>query len=335
LSAPTGVVVDDTYAVWVADPGNGSVRRFSTSGTVNAPLPGARGIAIDPSGAVFAAGLDRVVKVGGDGTITPIAGTGQCCYAGDGGPAGAARLNAPWGLAADSSGNILIADSGNDAIRVASVTASTFFIRTIVNGASNQSGGIAPGEIVTIYGAGLGPATLVVAPPDTQPTDLAGTRVLVNGAPVRLLYVSAGQIAAIMPAPLVGTNADIVVSVNNVVTQPFPLSVVAAAPGLFTADATGLGQARAVNADGSANGGSRPALVGTTLTLFATGEGLFADAIGVSIGGLSAHVQNVTRTPSGVLQVTVSVPAGITGRLPVVLTAGSVTSQPGVTLAIQ
>jgi uncharacterized protein (TIGR03437 family) len=335
LSAPTGVVVDDTYAVWVADPGSGSVRRFSTSGTVNAPLPGARGITIDPAGNVFAAGLDRVVKVGLDGSITPIAGTGQCCYAGDGGPAGAARLNAPWGLAADSSGNILIADSGNDAIRVAAVTASTFFIRAIVNGASNQAGGIAPGEIVTIYGAGLGPATIVVAPPDTQPTDLAGTRVLVNGVPVRLLYVSAGQIAAIMPAPLVGTNAGIVVDVNNVQTQPFPLSIVAAAPGIFTADSTGLGQARAVNADGSANGGSRPALVGTTLTLFATGEGLFADAIGVSIGGLSALVQNATRTPSGVLQVTVSVPSGITGRLPVVLTAGSLTSQPGVTVAIQ
>jgi uncharacterized protein (TIGR03437 family) len=335
LSAPTGVVVDDTYAVWVADPGNGSVRRFSAAGSLNAPLPGARGIAIDPSGNVFAAGLDRVVKVGADGTIAPIAGTGQCCYAGDGGPAGAARLNAPWGLAADASGNILIADSGNDAIRVASVTASTFFIRTIVNGASNQAGGIAPGQIVAIYGAGLGPSTLVVAPPDTQPTDLAGTRVLVNGTLARLLYVSAGQIAAIVPAALVGANADIVVASGNVSTPPFPLAIVAASPGIFTADATGLGQARALNADGSANGGSRPALVGTTLTLFATGEGLSADAIAVSIGGLQAPVQSSTRTPSGVLQVTVAVPSGITGRLPVVLTAGATQSQPGVTVAIQ
>ena len=124
-----------------------------------------------------------MVRIGNDGSSAIIAGSGQCCYSGDGGPAAAARLNQPWGLAADASGNLFIADSGNDALRVAMATASTFFIRSVANGASNLVGPIAPGEVVTIYGAGLGPATIATATLPNAPTELAGTRVLVNGTP--------------------------------------------------------------------------------------------------------------------------------------------------------
>src|SRR5207237_1978670 len=101
-----------------------------------------------------------VVKVGSDGSMLTVAGAGQCCYSGDGGPAAAARLNAPWGLAAGSGGDLYIADTGNNAIRLATANASTFFIRSIANAGSNVVAVIARGEIVSLYGAGLGPATL-------------------------------------------------------------------------------------------------------------------------------------------------------------------------------
>jgi uncharacterized protein (TIGR03437 family) len=332
LNRPIGVAVDDTYSVWVADAGDGSVKKFLKGGTVVAPLPGARGIAIDPSGNVFAAGSDRVVKVGNDASISTIAGSGQCCYSGDGGPAAAARLNAPWGLAADSSGNLYIADTGNDAIRVATASASTFFIRSVVNGASNQAGPIAPGGIVTIYGAGLG-ATLVAATLGTQPVELGGTRVLINGTPATLLYASAGQVSAVVPPGVTGPTAELVVQYANVSTAPFPLAVALASPAIFTADATGSGQARALNADGTANSRANPAIAATALTLFATGDG--GAPVTVTIGGRPAEIQTASRPYPGVTQVTVTVPTGITGTAPVVMTAGNVSSQSGVTVAIQ
>lgn len=335
LSAPTGVYVDDTYAVWVADPGDGMVRRFAPGRTLAVPLAGARGITIDPSGNVFATGVNRVVKVGADGTTTLIAGTGQCCYAGDGGPAAAARLNGPWGLAADASGNLYIADAGNDAIRVAAASASTFFIRTVANGASNEAGVIAPGQVVTIYGVGLGPSTLVAAAPDALPTDLAGTRVLVNGTAAQLVYVSAGQVSVIVPSNVTGPTANVVAQVGNVSTAPFTAAVTFTAPGIFTADATGSGQARALNSDGSANGSTRPALVGSSITFFATGEGVANAPVTVTIGGRVAPIESAARPLPGVLQVTVTAPAGITGRQPLVLSAGNAASQDGVFVVIQ
>ncbi len=333
LNTPTGVAVDDTYAVWVADRGDGAVKRFSKTGTIGAQLPGARGVTIDPSGNVFASGDGRVVKVGADGSLATIAGSRQCCYEGDGGAAAAARLNTPWGLAADSSGNIFIADSGNNAIRAASVTASTFFVRSVVNAASNLAGPIAPGEVVTIYGAGIGPATLAAAQLPDAPTELAGARVLVNGTPAQLLYVSAGQVSAVMPSNVTGTTAELVVQYANASTAPFPLPVVFASPGIFTADSTGQGQARAVNGDGTANGRGNPAVAGLPLTFFLTGDG--GAPVRVTIGGMPAEIQITTRPYPGVAQVTVIVPREVIGQAALVVTAGAISSQSGVTVVLQ
>ena len=64
------------------------------------------------------AGLGRILAVGSDGQTHPVAGTGTAGCAGDGGPATAAQLRRPSGVWVDSSGRVLIADTGNDAIRV-------------------------------------------------------------------------------------------------------------------------------------------------------------------------------------------------------------------------
>ena len=62
-------------------------------------------------------GNNRIRKISSDGTISTIAGTGQAGFSGDGGPATSARLNDPYGLAADTAGNLYIADQGNQRIR--------------------------------------------------------------------------------------------------------------------------------------------------------------------------------------------------------------------------
>ena len=72
----------------------------------------------------------------------------------------------------------------------------------VVNAASYAGGGLAPGEIVTIFGQAMGPAeltTLRLAEDGRLATTLSDTRILFNGIPAPLIYVSATQSSAIVP----------------------------------------------------------------------------------------------------------------------------------------
>ena len=80
----------------------------------------------------------------------------------------------------------------------------------VTNAANGQSGLIAPGEILAVYGVNMGPAQLISASFDANgrlPTSLAGTQLLVAGVPVPLLYASATQIAGIAPFSLADSLA--------------------------------------------------------------------------------------------------------------------------------
>ena len=77
-------------------------------------------MAVDSAGNVYIADTAnrRIRKIDSTGTITTIAGTGGLGFSGDGGPAVEAKLRNPYGVAVDSAGNVYIADSSNDRIRI-------------------------------------------------------------------------------------------------------------------------------------------------------------------------------------------------------------------------
>src|SRR2546422_959691 len=77
------------------------------------------GLAVDAAGNIYICDSENhlVLKVIPSGTITILAGNGQPGFSGDGGPARNASLNTPFGLSADGSGNVYIADTNNHRIR--------------------------------------------------------------------------------------------------------------------------------------------------------------------------------------------------------------------------
>lgn len=112
VDAVTGVIT--TYA------GNGGLVADGDGGPATSAAAGYVGrVETGPDGSVyFISGLAETVRrVSPGGIITTIAGNGTPGYSGDGGPATAAQLNTPLGLAVDGAGNVFIADAGNGLVR--------------------------------------------------------------------------------------------------------------------------------------------------------------------------------------------------------------------------
>src|SRR5207247_899789 len=115
-------VAGDGSATFAGDGG------AATSASLNGPF----GVALDASGNLYVADLNnyRIRKVAAaTGIITTVAGNGSPAFAGDGGTATSASLDSPTGVALDASGNLYIADFGNQRIR--KVAAATGIITTV------------------------------------------------------------------------------------------------------------------------------------------------------------------------------------------------------------
>jgi uncharacterized protein (TIGR03437 family) len=380
LNRPQSVAVDSAGDVYIADTQNNRVRMVATNGIITTvagtgaagfsgdggqalkaqlTVPGS--VAVDSDGNLYIGDSNaRIRKVSADGTIVTIAGGSATGYSGDAGPAVSAQLSGPFGLALDTAGDLYVADSGNNAVRLLRPTGFTASITAVSNSGSNLAGPVAPGEVVAIYGSGLGPAQLTQFQLDSNgliPTNLAGTRVLFNGTPAPILYAFTSQVAAVVPFGVaVGANAQVVVQYQAQTSAAFSVAVASAAPGLISADGSGQGQAQAANQDGSINSASTAAPVGSVISLFGTGggqlspsgiEGSIASAplprlllpVTVTIGGQQATVQSAGAAAGqveGVMQIDVSIPAGIPpgSAIPVVVQAGGVSSQDGITIAV-
>ena len=147
LNIPSGMAVDASGNLFVAEHGSSLIRRvdaatgvittvagnhtfgFSgdggppTAAKLNRPV----GVAVDASGNLFIAdyGNSRIRGVNAaTGIITTVAGNGDEGFSGDGGPATSASLDEPYFVAVDASGNLFIADSDNNRVRRVSLTAA-------------------------------------------------------------------------------------------------------------------------------------------------------------------------------------------------------------------
>jgi uncharacterized protein (TIGR03437 family) len=227
----------------------------------------------------------------------------------------------------------------------------------MVNAASEVSGPVAPGEIVVIGGQTVGPSPSITStipakgnlPTSSGPT-VGATMITFNGTAAPIVYAGSSATSVQVPYEVSGSStASVVMTVGNQISKPFTVSVVPTAPALFTTDFTGMNGAVALNADGTVNSAANPAARGSNIMLFATGEGLTTPAdtdgvveadnsrvpvavMSVTFNGTTATIGADGSTPkdiSGVLELTVTVPASITaGTATVVLTAAGVASPP-------
>jgi len=216
LSLPTGVAVDASGNLFIADDFNYRIRKVSSSGIIttvagngttgfsgdggpatSASLAGTDvgpyGVAVDASGNLFIAdtGNSRIRKVFANGIITTVAGGGKSI--GDGGPPTSAGLSGPKGVAVDGSGNLFIADTGNGRIRkVSQPPPAPTITPGGVSPVYSSVTTIQPGEWVSIYGQNLASSTATWA--GDFPKSLGGTSVTIDGKAASLSFVSPGQI---------------------------------------------------------------------------------------------------------------------------------------------
>jgi uncharacterized protein (TIGR03437 family) len=366
LNTPSACATDSAGNLFIADTANHAIRKVSPSGAIStvagsgaagasgdeavatsARLDSPRGVVVDDAGDIFIGdtGNHRIRLVTPDGVIHSIAGTGAAGFAGDGGPATAALLNAPQGLFLDGAGDLYFADTGNNRIRrlvpdaaaPAPVIQSTAI--TVVNAISLREGAVAPGEIAAIFGAGLGPDTPVTGVLDAAgvlPASLGGVEVRFDGTPAPLFYAQSGQVNAQVPYTVAGSETVTVeVRYHGKLAGAASVPVAPSAPAMLTL---------ATNPDGTPNAESAPAPRSTWMTFYATGEGLTdglnlagrpATApyphpllpIALTIGGVSAEILFAGSAPDmiGVLQINARVPGGFVapGEVPVELTVGT------------
>jgi uncharacterized protein (TIGR03437 family) len=263
-------------------------------------------------------------------------------------------------ICSDPYGRLVPVTTVDGIIRVTPSSADVAPIRQdgVLNAASLRTGAIAPGELITLIGSSIGPADPAQPQATAIGTTLGGTRLLVNGIPSPLLYVSSNQINAVVPYGVSGATANLIVEIQGQKRAGVTLPLTAASPALFTADSTGVGLADILNQDGSVNAPSNPAPRGSTVSVFATGAGQMdppaTDAqigsamalarpvlpVSIQIGGIAVEPSYAGTAPgivSGVIQVNFRVPDGVIPGFPVSLSiqVGSLRSPAGVAIAVK
>jgi sugar lactone lactonase YvrE len=191
-------------------------------------------------------------------TIHTVAGSGTCCFSGDGGPATSAQLNDPTGVAVDSAGNLYIADMGNDSIRkvsngvittVASGLAGPWGIAVdsagnlYISGEDNRVRKVSNGVITTVAGNGTGgfggdngPATgAQLWGPAGVAVDSAGNLFIADTYNYRIREVSGGTITTVAGGETPGFGGDNGPATSAQLLNPLSVTVDAAG-NLYIAD---------------------------------------------------------------------------------------------------
>lgn len=224
--------------------------------------------------------------------------------------------------------------------------------------ASRNEGGIAPGEIITIFGQNMGstPTTLQLDGRGFVSTRLAGTRVLFDGTPGAMILSSTQQVSVVVPYDVEGKRAvPMQVEFEGRLSDPIEVPVIATAPGIFTLNSSGSGAGAVIRPNGDLIRAGNGAAIGETLILFATGEGATDPAgvdgkptaaplpqpkapVTVLIDGVEVRPVYAGGAPglvAGVLQVNFVVPLLSAGDKRLQLRIGNQTSTESVTINIR
>src|SRR5580698_5120523 len=334
---PTPIVVDATGQAYVsavqdasgpmiqpscAGPPNKDVLVLNSAGSAlaaSSPIPGSY-LALDGQGGLYSAGSAFTLAF----FSTPRA--FQTQYAGGDSDAFAAKVD----FSQPAGPNIA------SVINAASLLPN--------NATLFATGAVAPGEIVTLFGTDFGTST---------PTVNFGT----SAAPI--LYSSNCQINAVVPFEVnPGIATLVTVQSESQLLGPIKLPVVPAAPGIFTTNDSGSGQAAVLNQDGTVNSASNPAPRGSVVSVYLTGVGALSPPLGdgllgpltapfpapvasisATIGTLAATVTFAGQAPgliAGATQVNVQVPenAPVGSAIPIAISAGDYASQ-SATIAVR
>ena len=231
---------------------------------------------------------------------------------------------------------------------------------------------VSPGELVTLFGANIGPITpagMTTTTPGFVDTTLGGVSVTVEGIAAPLLYVSQNQVSIQVPFGVAPGAGKQIALINGTSSAPnLAVTVAATNPAIFTSNGSGAGQAAALDYNSvttaySLNSVTSPAYIGSTVVLYLTGAGnydtggsstslitgellpltstppVFAAPPIVTIGGVNATVTYAGAVPGsllGLVQLNVQVPTGATtgNASPISVAIGGATTQTGVTLAL-
>lgn len=223
-------------------------------------------------------------------------------------------------------------------IKAGVVPQVTGIVNAAISGAAIPSV-ISPGSFITIYGTQLSnPATNTSAASLPLPTTLNQTQVTIGELPINLLYVSSGQINALVPQEI-GPNSSypLVVMSNAGYTTPVTVMVQELQPGVYTLDQSGSGAGIVVNAlTGQLIDAAHPAHASDYLSIYCSGLGPLIGPNGevppadgaaaptttafqtianvtATIGGVDAPVLFSGLAPgfAGLYQVNIQVPAGV------------------------
>ncbi|HKE23349.1 MAG TPA: hypothetical protein VKB88_13375 [Bryobacteraceae bacterium] len=360
LNNPVALAVDPTGSyMYIADLGGKRIARFQFSNNAVTTLAGngssgyspdgpisigtalnnAAGVATDAAGNVYIAdtvnSLIRVVTPNGaSGYLTTIAGHvlsgGRPIpgFSGDGGPATSAQVNSPKGLAIDKSGNVYVADTGNNIVRILQPNRPSIANGGIGNAFSFKTQ-ISPGAAASIFGTGL--ATTSSTPSAPLPVNVGGVTVTVNGQFAPLYYISSGQINFQVPWETGTGTASVVVSANGLASSAASVQVVSAGPG--------LNQYIQNYPAYSINSSTNPIPAGGTIIAYVTGSGPVSPSQNdgalpgssnvnvtstctATIGSQNAVVGFCGLQPNsvGLVQVNITVPSGLsTGTYPLTI----------------
>jgi uncharacterized protein (TIGR03437 family) len=289
-----GVAVDSSGNIYIGGINTGLVLKISTAGAVS--IAGGNGgcsytgdggtattafvcqpssLVLDSSANIFLGDdtcycVRRIAAAGG--IIQTVVGNGTDGYSGDNGAATQAQLQSVSSIAISGT-TLYVTDGVSGVIRA--VTPDTPpalpaapILTALGNAASFQLGAVAPGELITLYGHYLGPATpaswtLSSSGQLTIPN--ANIQIMFDDVAAPLIYISAGQVNAIAPYSVAnGVSTVRIVTAGGSISET-SIGATATSPGIFPG--------AIVNENGTINSPSNPAPVGSYVTMYGTGLG--------------------------------------------------------------